>query len=501
VIPNIKRGVRVGGLLRYLYGPGKREEHTNPHLVAAWDGAGPLSTLEPSVGLGGKRDFRKLIDLLEQPVRRGFRRPDEPVWHCSIRTHPTDRWLSDPQWAHIAGEVLAKVGLAPHGDARAVRWIAIRHGPDHIHIVATLVRQDRRPVRGHNDRWLAQAACRDLEDRYGLYRVGPADRTGHRRPTPAEVNKALRTGKRETVRDRLRREVRFAAATAGHEGEFFTLLHQAGLRVRARTSTVRPDEITGYAVALADDTTKSGEPVWYSGGKLAADLTLPKLRTRWGQPATTTTPRVSREQQAGIFEQAAAQVRAVADEIGRLGGRSPAAASAAAYAASDTLTAAARLVEGQRRGPLHRAAEAVDRATREPYRRRLPRTRRAEGLRSMSRLLRLAGALSGDPANAKAMAAMRRLLVEWALLAAAVADLRDVQQRVHQARAARTAARLLHAAGTRDGTVGQQVADATVAPASTGPSTVPSTGSPTGSPTQRRDARRQARPGSTGRTR
>jgi hypothetical protein len=87
--------------------------------------------------------------------------------------------------------------------------------------------------------------------------------------------------------------------------------------------------------------------------------------------------------------------------------------------------------------------------------------------------------------------------VELSLLAAAVADLRDAQQRLHQARAARTAARLLHAAGTRDGTARPQAADATVAPASTGPSTVPSTGSPT----RHRDAGRQARPGSTGHTR
>jgi hypothetical protein len=101
VIPNIVRGARVGGLIRYLYGPGKREEHTNPHLVAAWDGAGPLSTLEPPVGLGGKRDFRNLIDLLEQPVRRAFRPPDQPVWHCSVRTHPTDRGLSNAQH-HLA---------------------------------------------------------------------------------------------------------------------------------------------------------------------------------------------------------------------------------------------------------------------------------------------------------------------------------------------------------------------------------------------------------------
>jgi hypothetical protein len=493
VIPNIVRGKRVGGLLRYLYGPGKREEHTNPHLVAAWDGAGSLAALEPPAGMGGKRDFRKLIDLLEQPVRRGFRQPDLPVWHCSIRTHPTDRRLSDAQWAHIAGEAMARVGLAPNGDARAVRWVAMRHGPDHIHIVATLVRQDRRPVRGHNDRWRAQAACRDLEERYGLYRVGPADRTGHRRPTPAEVNKALRTGQRETARDRLRREVRFAAATTANEGEFFRLMQRAGLRVRARTSTVRPDEITGYAVALPDDKTGTGDPVWYGGCRLAPDLTLPKLRSRWSQPITAPTPHLSGEQQADIFQQAAAQVRAVADEIGHLGGRNPAAASAGAHAAADTLTAVARLVEGKRRGPLHGAAEAVDRATREPYRRRLPSTRRADGLRSMSRLLRLAGELSGDHASAKTMAAMRRLIVEFSLLAAAVADLRDTQQRLHQARAARAAARLLEVAGTGDGIARPQAADATAAPASTSPST--------GSSTRRRDARPEPRPGRTGRTR
>jgi hypothetical protein len=411
------------------------------------------------------------------------------VWHCSMRTHPSDRWLSDAQWAHIGAQVMAQVGLAPNGDPRAVRWVAIRHGPDHIHIVATLVRQDRRTAWGRNDRWLTQAACRDLEERYGLYRVGPTDQTGHRRPSAVEVNKAIRTGRRETARDQLRREVRFAAATASSQEEFLVLLHQAGVLVRARMSTVQPDEITGYAVALPGAVGVGGQPVWYGGGRLAPDLTLPKLRTCWGQPATAATPQPSPQQQAGVYEQAAAQVRAAAAEIGRLRGSDPGAASATAYAASDTLTAAARLIEGDRRGPLHRAAEAVDRATREPYRRRLPRTHRAEGLRSMSRLLRLAGDLSGD----KAMFALRRLIVELSLLAAAVADLRDTQQRLHQARAARTAARLLHVAGTPTAAPEPPVADAAVAPPSTGPSTA--------SPTRYRDPRRQARPGATGRTR
>jgi hypothetical protein len=220
-MPNIVRGKRVGGLLRYLYGPGKREEHRNPHLVAAWDGAGPLKGLEPPVGLGGERDFRRLVGLLEQPVRNGRNPPDKTVWHCSVRAEPSDRWLTDEQWAHIAGEVMAKTGLARHGDTRAVRWVAVRHGRDHIHIVATLVRQDRRTEYARNDRWKAQAACRDIEERYSLYRVGPADRTSHRRPKAAELNKDRRTGRAEPARDRLPREVRFAAAAAASPQEFF----------------------------------------------------------------------------------------------------------------------------------------------------------------------------------------------------------------------------------------------------------------------------------------
>lgn len=42
--------------------------------------------------------------------------------------------------------------------------------------------------------------------------------------------------------------------------------------------------MTGYAVAWPGDRDAAGHPVWYGGGKLAADLSLPKLLQRW-QPA------------------------------------------------------------------------------------------------------------------------------------------------------------------------------------------------------------------------
>jgi hypothetical protein len=485
VIPSIhKRGTRVGGLIRYLYGPGRQEEHANPRLVAAWDGAGGLARLEPVVGPNGKLDVRGLVDLLEQPVRAGRNPPQRTVWHTSVRNHASDRTLTDQQWAHIAREMVAGAGLAPHGDERAVRWIAVRHADDHIHIVATLVRQDRRTEWGRNDRWRCQTTARDLEERYGLHRVGPADRTAATRAHRVEVNKARRTGQREAPRDRLRREVRFAAAAAASTDEFFDLLRAAGLQVRIRHSSTHPEQVTGYAVALAGHTTAGGEPVWYGGGRLAPDLTLPQLRTRWdetraGEPAPPPA------QQAHLYEQAAEQVRAAAEDIRR----HTSAASAAAYAAADILTVTARMVEGDRRGPLHRAAEAIDRATREPYRRPLPRTPRAEALRSMSRLLRLVGRLSDN----EALFDVLRMIVNLSLLADAVADLRDTQQRRHQARAARTAARLLRGPGTRAATGVTPVADTGVSP----PPTTPSTPSPT-SP---HDRRHQARSTAAGRSR
>jgi len=86
--------------------------------------------------------------------------------------------------------------------------------------------------------------------------------------------------------ERQGREVCAAAAGAGSEREFFARLEQAGVLVRNRLSTVHPGEVTGYAVGLADHATKDGAVVWYGDGKLAADLTLPKLRARWAGPAT-----------------------------------------------------------------------------------------------------------------------------------------------------------------------------------------------------------------------
>ena len=273
------RGEHVEPLLYYLFGPGRHEEHTDPHIVAGW--RHPAS-LEPPLRPDGKRDFARLTGLLKQPqAALGERGYPQPVWHCSMRAAPSDQMLSDDEWAVVAHEVMHRTGLSP--TARKIRPSA---GSQCGTAMITSISSRCWPARtaaspacpGNGTRSVPPAAA---EQQYGLRSTAPADRTAARRPSRAENEKAARRGLEEAPRVTLRRQVTTAAASAGSEQEFFARLDAAGLLVRKRFSVKNPGQVTGYSAALPGDTTKDGTPVWYGGGKLAADLSWPKLRQRW----------------------------------------------------------------------------------------------------------------------------------------------------------------------------------------------------------------------------
>ena len=251
-----------------------------------WPGSVIRRELEPDRRADGSRDVRRLAMLLTQPLAAlagpGY---EKPVWHCAVRAAPGDRVLSDAEWAQVAALIMERTGLAAAADEGGVRWVAVRHAADHVHLVAVLARQDGGRPRIWNDFYRVREACQAAEQRLGLARTAPADRTAARRPTRAETEQAARRGWAEAPRVRLRREVCTAAAGAGSQEEFFARLDQAGVLVRRRYGTVRPGEVTGYAVGLAAHTGRDGGVIWYGGGKLAADLSLPKLRARWARPA------------------------------------------------------------------------------------------------------------------------------------------------------------------------------------------------------------------------
>ncbi len=274
--------------------------------------------------------------------------------------------LSDDEWAGIVHEVLHRTGLSPSGqDDEAVRWIAVRHGEDHIHIVAMLARQDGGKPGLSGERYKVRAACLAAEQRYGLRSTAPADRTAARRPSRAESGKAARRGLEEAPRVTLRRQVTTAAASAGSRDEFFARLDAAGVLVRKRFSVTNPGQVTGYAVALPGDTAKDGGPVWYGGGKLATDLTWPKLRQRWTAHRAAPSPgRLTAAERNAVWDHASRAAAGAAAQIRHLAWTNPAAEADAAWATSDTLHVAAAML-GSR--ILRQAADAYDRAARTPH--------------------------------------------------------------------------------------------------------------------------------------
>jgi hypothetical protein len=180
-----------------------------------------------------------------------------------------------------------------------------------------------------------------------------------------------------------------------------------------RFSVSNPGQVTGYAVALPGDTTKDGGPVWYGGGRLAADLSWPKLRQRW------TTHRVT----PGAAGLTAKEQNAVWDHATRT------AADATAQIRAMAWTDPAA------------AADAYDRAARPPYGRIPPPSPAGNQLRQAARLLSAFAGLTGDRSMTPIV-----LITRLAALAEAVAELRDAQQHAAQAAAARAAAERLHAA-------------------------------------------------------
>ncbi|MDB5911269.1 MAG: relaxase component, partial [Massilia sp.] len=104
MIAKIRRGTRVQGLIRYLFGPGEHNEHMNPHIVA---GFWTPPELEPALHPDGTRDFRDLDAFMTDTVKAlGDLNYGKHVWHLPVRAAPEDPVLSDEQWADIAREYM-----------------------------------------------------------------------------------------------------------------------------------------------------------------------------------------------------------------------------------------------------------------------------------------------------------------------------------------------------------------------------------------------------------
>ncbi len=487
------RGSDVRRLLGYLLRDGRAgehglaSEHTDAHLIAGWDDP---ARLEPVRLADGRPDLRHLAGLLNAPLAVAGA-PERPVYHLAIAAAKDPRTgglrdplLSDEQWADIAATYLHHLGLAPRDDPGAVRWVAVRHAGDHIHVVATLARQDGARVQLFRDYAKSRAASHAVEAQYGLTPTGNIDGTSQPATTHAEHRHARQRaqqdaragqgsrsgqdrqgreqaggqdpcgdlrgggqgrGQESTARvrldrDVLRHQVAVAAATSNGLPDFLDRLTAADVLVRLRHSTQHPGQVTGYAVALppAEPPGEAGL-VWFGGGKLAPDLTLPRLRQRWDPAADAGRIGSAAGSQAWnqVTVAAAAGRRRLEQAANSRDPSTWAEADGLAHASADLLLAAASRLEGQPGGPVTDAAQHYLRAAR-PRPGIVRHSPLSRHLRAAARALPMLG-----PPTRGERAALVALLTQLDALTRAVHRLRAAQDRQAQAAAAATAAALL----------------------------------------------------------
>lgn len=303
----------MSGLMTYLVGPGRSNEHTEPHLVAgdaalmAWHSDNELGR---DSALAIARHLDRPSKAFDVDVNGGH------VWHCSLSLHPDEGMLSDEKWGEIANDFIRAMEFDDNQDTKApCRWVAIRHGVskngnDHIHIAVNLVREDGTKASTHHDFRRAQTAARALEVQHGLQVVAgpgqdrstrgyqPAERASRARTKAQAEYERLHPGESWTAlpaadrqariqqwwgadepRVLLAMRVRAASTSSTTEAEFVRRLRGDGLIVRPRFADGTSDVVTGYSVA--ERPIGNERPVWYGGGHLGRDLTLPRLRAGW----------------------------------------------------------------------------------------------------------------------------------------------------------------------------------------------------------------------------
>jgi hypothetical protein len=350
----------MAGLIYYLQGPGKHNEHINPHMVAGRGGAVErfMWSADNSVRVLSKDDAIAMARELDEPhvlhdvkvpwvdpkrkkaalaegytetgARATARVEDANVWQCSLALRADEAELSDELWGKIAEDFMREMGFDSVDPTDAgSRWVAIHHGKsangnDHIHIAASMVREDGSLVKlfvppspgkkPQGDGPRSSQVIQMLERKYNLqidrddqavspsYHHAEVETALQMRPDvdasaveagrtadfpTAEAGKKATQQRGEPVRFELARRVRAAATAANDEADFVELLAKhLDVVVRPRWSDTE-NKVVGYSVGLVPPTSDktsvdAGNVVWYSGTSLGRDLTITELRKQWG---------------------------------------------------------------------------------------------------------------------------------------------------------------------------------------------------------------------------
>ncbi len=304
------------------------------------------------------------------------------VWHLSLSLPAADRRLSDDQWEMIAHRAIEAIGFEREGMHPAA-WVAVAHGTSarsnqHIHIAGSLVRVDGSRVDTWQSKRVLSRVCAALEADYGLVVVEGREGKGMPGLSRAELERTAREQRAEPPRITLARLVRAASVASKDEAEFVRRLRGSGILARPRFETGGKEAVVGYSVALGSKDRIA--PIWFGGGRLAKDLTLPNLRRSWDLSADDSNAAVrewslvksvspGREAIIGSpddWRRAVAGIDKALEKLREVPASDLAAWRGAARETAGVFAAWSRRFEGDKPGPMARAADLLARSAQSP---------------------------------------------------------------------------------------------------------------------------------------
>jgi hypothetical protein len=376
MIAKVTSGSSGRGLIRYQFGPGQANEHTDQRVITSGLELGGDALAGGSLSSQEISDIGAGLDAAYEAF--GTNPKGGHIFHLSLSLPPGDRQLSDDQWAQIAHKAVEALGFEGQGVEPAA-WVAIGHGTStngnqHIHIAASLVRVDGSRVNTWQSKQTLSRLCAAIETDYGLTVI--EGRAGRGMPglSRAELERTAKDQMAEPPRLTLARMVREASVASRDEAEFVRRLRGSGVLLRPRFETGGKEVVVGYSVAFG--TVDGNTPIWFGGGKLARDLTLPNLRQFWEVSAAdresaviewsaTKTVAPGREAIIGIpddWRRAVGAIERAVEKLQDVPVSDLAAWRGAAREAAGLFAAWSRRFEGDSPGPLAAAADALARS-------------------------------------------------------------------------------------------------------------------------------------------
>lgn len=330
----ISRGSHPAGLFKYLFGPGKHNEHRNQHLINA------SPDLLKYFDFNGKptTDFTQIAHQFDT-FYRALRRKGEPyapdastpkynpemqdgyhrVWHVSLSIKAEHGVLTDEQWHDIIIDFLKRMNIIQDENDTSAQWLAVRHGlnrkgNDHVHIAVNLAKYDEW-VNAHNDFKHAKHTCRAMEKtheilhelqrdyskpaiswRYSQWRQWAEWKAEHdwNETHSEQWNQLKPTIQRQLIasvatqtmpRMHVARIVEACAIASHSEDEFIRRIRREGFQIDPflRKGTTKDmfnsiTQVTGYRITWRS---KDGWTERFNAHDLGSELRLKALRKQW----------------------------------------------------------------------------------------------------------------------------------------------------------------------------------------------------------------------------